>query len=272
MSNSLQRIISAIVLILLVGLFFYLGNTSFSVLFAIVGLIVGDEISVNFLKRNRDLIYWGKQIFFSALFFLLFFFGSPLLTNVISLIAVIMNLMALGFLFTNDFDDKAQHFFKRFFFIIPTFFWLSLISIGTILHDEDWRKIFIYLLLINFSMDTGAWFFGINFGKHKLWPKVSPKKTREGALGGILITALFALVYAFIAGPKEHWPFFVAASIPFAILSQLGDLFQSKIKRIFDLKDSSSLIPGHGGVYDRIDSLIFLGPFFVLLLTFFNFF
>ena len=106
---------------------------------------------------------------------------------------------------------------------------------------------------------------GQKFGKHKLWPKVSPKKTWEGLIGGIITSVILTSVY---------WYFFIGKVSPslvilFSILagcSQVGDLVQSKMKRQFDIKDSSSLIPGHGGVYDRIDSLLFVAPLFALVL------
>ncbi len=114
-------------------------------------------------------------------------------------------------------------------------------------------------------MDAGAWLSGTLFGKTKLWVAVSPKKTVEGLIGGMIISALLGTTYWSIAQGKPT----ILLAILFlalALLSQLGDLVQSKIKRQVGIKDSSSLIPGHGGVYDRIDSLVFVTPFYLLLI------
>jgi phosphatidate cytidylyltransferase len=114
-------------------------------------------------------------------------------------------------------------------------------------------------------VDTFAYFTGKKFGKHKLWEAVSPKKTIEGAIGGVLSSVILTCLY---------WNHFVSAVTPYtaiiffiiACFSQVGDLVQSKLKRQFDIKDSSTLIPGHGGVYDRVDSLLFVAPFFAFYL------
>jgi phosphatidate cytidylyltransferase len=116
-------------------------------------------------------------------------------------------------------------------------------------------------------MDTGAWFFGKNFGKHKLWPAVSPNKTIEGAVGGCLLSGgLGSLVWYLNFDTMSAKMFLILCAL--GILSHIGDLIQSKLKRQFEIKDSSSLIPGHGGVYDRFDSLMFVAPFYGLILTY----
>jgi phosphatidate cytidylyltransferase len=113
--------------------------------------------------------------------------------------------------------------------------------------------------------DTGAWFFGKNFGKHKLWPSVSPKKTVEGFVGGLITSSLCGLLYWHLFLGKISWGlwlFFILVGI----CAQVGDLIQSKFKRQFNIKDSSNIIPGHGGVYDRVDSLLFVIPLFAAAL------
>jgi phosphatidate cytidylyltransferase len=122
-------------------------------------------------------------------------------------------------------------------------------------------------MMVTFSMDTGAWFFGRKFGKHKLWPAVSPNKTIEGLVGGMFLASIMGSLTWYLFFHQLKWE----SSVIFAIcgaISQVGDLIQSKIKREFQIKDSSNLIPGHGGVYDRIDSLIFLSPFFVVVVKY----
>jgi len=107
--------------------------------------------------------------------------------------------------------------------------------------------------------DSGAYFAGRFFGRHPLFPNLSPKKTVEGGIGGVLLTmvAVGSFTYGFLDfGPVEAALWGVAISI----LSQAGDLFESILKRILDLKDLGRALPGHGGILDRIDSLLFTAP------------
>lgn len=106
--------------------------------------------------------------------------------------------------------------------------------------------------------------------KHKLWEAVSPKKTREGLIGGVLTSGILGALLWFIFFHRISIQLFVLFMFLGAI-SQVGDLIQSKIKRQFEVKDSSSLIPGHGGVYDRVDGLLFMAPVFIFFLQFVSF-
>ena len=134
---------------------------------------------------------------------------------------------------------------------------------------EQWRYFLGLIFLINFGMDTGAWFFGKLFGRHKLLPAVSPKKTIEGLFGGMFVATLSGYLFWLNYLENEDTKLIILFFPLLAIVSQLGDLVQSKLKRQFDLKDSSALIPGHGGVYDRVDGLVFLAPFFMLVINLF---
>ena len=98
-----------------------------------------------------------------------------------------------------------------------------------------------------------------------MWESVSPKKTVEGAIGGVFFSVLTTYFFwkHFIS---EVTPLMIVAFTIIACSSQIGDLVQSKLKRQFEIKDSSSLIPGHGGVYDRVDSLLFVAPFYAFFL------
>ena len=178
----------------------------------------------------------------------------------------LLNLYLLGFLFSSSpLFSRWPEICQKNPLFTSIFVLLPLIALTSTLHYDNWRVLLGALILVNFSMDTSAWFFGKNFGKNKLWPQVSPKKTWEGLIGGVLSSGLVGAFY---------WGYFVeqrtfAVFLMFAFLglfSQIGDLVQSKFKRLYGLKDSSSLIPGHGGVYDRIDSLLFVAPFYGLAL------
>lgn len=116
----------------------------------------------------------------------------------------------------------------------------------------------IWILIANFSTDTGAYFVGTKFGKRKLNERLSPKKTIEGAVGGWIVGFVFSIVFALLFFNDEFTHnFLIVGSILIPVLAQIGDFFFSSIKRVYQIKDFGSLFPGHGGMLDRIDSLIF---------------
>ena len=124
----------------------------------------------------------------------------------------------------------------------------------------------LYFFGIIWLSDTGAYVIGSLFGKRKLAPTISPNKTIEGSLGGILVAAAALLYAADIENFQYSWILILVVT---AILGALGDLVQSKIKRVCGVKDSGNILPGHGGIYDRIDSSILAAPIYILLLNLF---
>ncbi len=127
---------------------------------------------------------------------------------------------------------------------------------------ESYPVLLLYFTLI-WSSDVGAYYFGKNFGKRKLLENVSPKKTIEGLLGGGLVALVCSLIWAYSCIDIDTFGVILLGIITWLACSY-GDLVQSKIKRTFGVKDSSNLIPGHGGYFDRFDGFIFAGPFFVI--------
>lgn len=138
-----------------------------------------------------------------------------------------------------------------------------------ILLRESYLGEYLYLLaiLIPIISDTFAYFTGVFFGKHKLIPDVSPKKTVEGSVGGIVFSGIGCIIFAVVLlrmngyGMKlwQYVGVFVAGCL-IAMLSQVGDLLASLIKRRYDIKDYGKLFPGHGGVLDRLDSILITSP------------
>lgn len=126
----------------------------------------------------------------------------------------------------------------------------------------------IFVLLVVWTTDSGAYFVGRKFGKHKLWPEISPKKTVEGFVGGIVIAVLFAIAMQLIYPFAQGWVQLILVTIVASIVGQMGDLVESAIKRHYGVKDSGNILPGHGGILDRFDSLLFVVP----LLHFLHFF
>jgi phosphatidate cytidylyltransferase len=116
------------------------------------------------------------------------------------------------------------------------------------------------LLVITWFGDTGAYFAGRAFGRTKLLERVSPNKTREGVVGGMALAIVGACLVKYLALDRVSWAHAVALGILLDGAGVLGDLFESMLKRTHDVKDSGSLLPGHGGILDRIDSLLFAAP------------
>ena len=133
----------------------------------------------------------------------------------------------------------------------------------------------VMMLLAAWSSDTGAYFAGVNLGKHKLCPVISPKKTVEGFIGGILscvaILEIVAFVYGWLIAPevKLSYTSIAVTAAVCSVISVLGDLTFSLLKRHVGIKDYGTIMPGHGGVLDRFDSVIFVAPVFTLIITYF---
>lgn len=127
-----------------------------------------------------------------------------------------------------------------------------------------------YAIFAAWGTDIFAYFIGKHFGKHK-FSKVSPKKSIEGCIGGTIGALILMLIYTYVAntywGMNYSYLFITGIGIILSLVGQIGDFAASSIKRFVDIKDFSNLIPGHGGMLDRIDSLIFLAPFAYALFT-----
>ena len=144
-------------------------------------------------------------------------------------------------------------------FALPLPYAYAFSCLSSVIKHPD--GIYYLLLLLNFSSvcDMGAYFVGVTMGKHKLCPNLSPKKTVEGAVGGIVSSVIVTLIISLCFAKSLVIPMLL--TIPFCVLGMLGDLFASAIKRSVGLKDYSNLIPGHGGILDRVDSIIMIAPF-----------
>lgn len=123
-----------------------------------------------------------------------------------------------------------------------------------------------FLILVTKSSDVGAYLWGKKFGKTRLLKRISPKKSLEGAIGGFFTSLVIGVIFSLFIGSINFWGKFFLIII-LAIIAQLGDLFESLIKRDCQVKDSGKLLPGMGGILDVIDSLIFTAPTFYLYLT-----
>jgi phosphatidate cytidylyltransferase len=147
-------------------------------------------------------------------------------------------LLALGLLYTG---------------VLPTF-------VALLRFHPQGSHLIVLVLAISFLGDTGAYFAGRFLGRHKLYPSVSPKKTWEGAVGGLIASAGAAAVAHFYFLPSLPLGIGLALGAVLGALGQAGDLCESMLKRAYDVKDSGRILPGHGGLLDRIDALLFAAP------------
>ncbi len=146
-------------------------------------------------------------------------------------------------------------------------FSLSLFANGmwALFHHEQGRSLLVYLLCLVWATDIGAYMFGKLWGKHRLIPQVSPGKTFEGSLGGLILgLGVGVLGYVYFQ-PQHVYSWFVQA-VALIGVSMLGDLWMSMLKRRVQIKDTGHILPGHGGILDRLDSLIASLPFFYLFM------
>ncbi len=168
------------------------------------------------------------------------------------------------------FSKKKTSIFKTKPYLITTFYLSS--SFVFLMLIANYMNTFSPMLILGSFMliwinDTFAYLIGKNFGKQKLFPRISPKKTIEGFLGGLVfscISSYFIANYTGILSIKE-WGIL---SLIISVTGTLGDLIESKFKRQANVKDSGAIMPGHGGLFDRFDSIIFAAPFIYLFLIF----
>ena len=133
--------------------------------------------------------------------------------------------------------------------LLPHFYWLRLLPDG-----PQWVT---FVIAIGMGGDSGGYFVGHAFGRHKLIPHVSPGKTVEGAAGIVFFSLLVGVIGKLVFFPARGWGEMLILSLVMAVVGQLGDLGESVMKRTFGAKESGWIFPGHGGVLDRIDSLLF---------------
>lgn len=260
MKSFVTRFISAFVALgILISLYWFMGNNGFK-LFTVFGVIVGGYELLKLLfnpddsKLNRASFY----IFLLTIFFLSSLY--PQFSGAIfAFFSICFCLISLVTHYKFEDLESLTHFQAR---GILGFFYMGLLPSFPILilngpHGLIW---FLSLLGIVFAGDIGAYAAGVNWGKTKLMPVISPKKSIEGSLGGLFSSGAMGLVIVYFFLPHVSAFHIIILSILAAIAGQLGDLFESQLKRVAGVKDSGNIMPGHGGVLDRIDGVLFAAP------------
>ena len=251
-----KRVISAIVALIIFIPLIILGGIWFKIAACILGVLAMKEF-LELPHKNKRPLYVDVIIY--ALVILLIFMEEKrevyyFLTMIIPLLAVI---------YCND--NKKYNADEAFKLIGMSYL------VGTVFHEfllirEKSLMLFIYLFLITMLTDTYAHLGGTLIGKHKLAPKISPNKTWEGSIiGGIFGTLCAATFYYIAISNSVNVLGLLIVTLFLSCLGQLGDLFFSATKRNHDIKDFSNIMPGHGGVLDRLDSIIFVIIGYILL-------
>ncbi len=200
------------------------------------------------------------EFVFSLLLLYTMFMGFSKETFTIIIAAYLVLLLSCAVFWNSEikFSDACTAFFVLIYAV------LLLYHLGFIRSMQNGVVLLFIPFLGAWMPDTFAYFSGTLFGKHKLIPSVSPKKTVEGAIGAVIGCTISFLVYGIIVdyavGLSVNYLNLVILAVLCGIVAQLGDLSASVIKREFGVKDFGNLIPGHGGIIDRIDSLIFIAP------------
>lgn len=225
------------------------------------------------LKADAGVAYIG-----SAALFVAFLFDAP--TKAPDLLLITISLIMIGLLISQTFRFQVD-FTKMLTGVGVTLlgiFYVAylggfLISMrtgfGETLIPHLSTKLIGFFFLIVMGADTGAYYMGKSIGKHKLAPKISPGKTWEGVGGGILLSVAFAAIASYTFFPELPLKFSIPLAVVMTIVGLFGDLAESAIKRGAGAKDAASILPGHGGLLDRLDSLLFNAPILYYFAKFF---
>ena len=270
--NVKRRLISASIALPLVLSGIYLGGIWFSFI-----IIFGAVVSAHELAKMTGNNNNGKTALLSAMISgvlvgSVYIYSSHLLRNnpgswelQLSILSYFLLTLVLVSILTLLILDKARKLNSFFCVLSAVGYTGGLLSFSILVRNGDNGLGWIVLLsLIVWANDTGSYLTGKSIGKSPFFPSISPNKTREGAIGGCLLGMIFAIVVGIYLSDGELTELglfkLVLMAIIFVSLAQIGDLFESALKRRADIKDSGSIMPGHGGALDRLDSIVLAFP------------
>ncbi|NLJ41183.1 MAG: phosphatidate cytidylyltransferase [Clostridiales bacterium] len=263
----LKRILSSLIGILYIFLMIYFGGWFFKLSVLLVSLILMYEFYHAFIKKGYRPVKWLGYLFLSLIFMLMSFSNMVLHKHIYIIFAGGIAIFGLVMTVLNSaisIKDILVTFFAAFY---PGMLILLLIPLA-LESESDGMSILLLALLVTWSTDIFAYFIGSKFGRKKLCPSISPKKTIAGGIGGLAGSILASLFFYFVFSQSLKldfkWFHFIIIGFLSGILAQLGDLSASSIKRYCNIKDFGKIMPGHGGLLDRLDSLLFTLPFIYL--------
>ena len=260
----MKRVISAIVLVLVFVPFLIIGEFPFAILMGILGMCGFYE-----LMRVRETKKKFPLVLKIIAYFLVLAFSMYNITSIEFKYEIDYRVVAfIIFLFTSPMvfiNNTKRYNLNDALFLIGSILFVGLsFNLIVITRNFDINYI-IYLLLITTMTDTFALITGMLVGKNKLCPDISPKKTIEGLVGGTLMgTFIASAFYYTVISSSISIVYLLMITALLCLIGQLGDLVFSSIKRYYGVKDFSNLIPGHGGILDRFDSLIFVTLAFII--------
>ena len=265
-TSLLPRVITATLLLGLLGLALYLGHAWLSGLAFVFASLALWEFYALFWPGRKLLSLKILGIMLCGLLIAAGWAGaSPeffVWQNMALPAALVLSCMIVSVMFLIRFSvdevsthlaDNALVLFGLLYVVMPLLLALQLDTVQLAL-----------LFAVTMASDTGAYFVGNFLGKHKVWPKVSPKKSVEGCVGGIIATMLVCVVFEVCVGSNAIGTAVVVGGI-LAVAAMMGDFFESALKRVQGIKDSGSILPGHGGVLDRLDSFLFVVPTYIII-------
>lgn len=258
MSSFIKRTVSGAILLLITIACIYFKGIPLVIYSFLIAAFSFYEL-INTLKvENRDLIIIGSLFFIG---FTMYAVKNENLILILTLISVYVFLSFFIYLFNRklnlEFAEKLI--FSYIYIILPMGIFLNL----------GYKNALWVVFMISWGTDTFAYIFGIIFGKHKLLPNVSPKKTIEGSIGGVFGAILMCSIVNRLFFDNNFISIVLLAIIG-SVFAQIGDLFASRIKREYKIKDFSDLILGHGGILDRYDSILFVTPVVYIALNLFG--
>ncbi|MCF6129956.1 phosphatidate cytidylyltransferase [Flavobacterium sp. AS60] len=265
MNETLKRLLSGVVYVALLIIATSYSVNSFYLLFGVFMIIAVYEFC--------QLIHLNKIapiILGTAAYCLATQYRTNQTNDLLLLIATLfVSVKCLLLLFDSKkerFDNASKYVYTIGYVILP-FIIISKIPFS---YNTFRPKIIISIFILIWTNDTFAYIVGKSIGKHKLIERISPKKTIEGFIGGIVFSVIAGiLISKFYFQPKPNYAntsiiIWTISAVIISIFSTLGDLIESKFKRIAGVKDSGNIMPGHGGILDRLDSIIFVAPFVYL--------
>lgn len=271
MEGLIKRASTAVifVVVMLAGLFG--GRYTFVALFAVITALCLWEyltmVMIRYSRRDKVRMLLGVAFGLTPFALASILHMRPIAPQSTDQFVIFTAILFFPFIFLAfiyELFSQSQHPFRNVGFLV-----LGMVYIGApfalldfiAFEDGHFSGVIVFgLLLLTWMNDTGAYIIGSKFGKTKLFPRISPKKTWEGTLGGIAITFIVAWGFCAITNQLRLVDWMVLALIV-SIFGGLGDLVESMLKRSTGVKDSGDLLPGHGGVLDRFDAFIFLLPF-----------
>jgi len=272
MDQSLtRRVITAVLgIVLILALIIYGENWGTSLLALVCCFGALWEYFVMLFAFQEQLLQKGMGIILGFALASLIVFRASFLYEGISLFFIVLFIFYL--LLAHFSQDRLNQLFSELAFTLSGVFYIGfLFSFWPKVRELEQGSYWIFLVfLIPWLSDTVAYFVGKNWGRKKLSPLLSPHKTVEGAIGGILGATLGVFLYKLFIFSELSFMACLFLGIGGAIISQLGDLYESLIKRALHVKDSGVVIPGHGGILDRFDSVLFCGPFIYFYAQFFQ--